>query len=376
MLQSEEYSLKMKGIYCLCQSFYQIPGFELHKNTVSQLSKDGRDGFDSGWKELIDSGLLKQSKRRVGNKFSYSYTLMIGDIDASCIRDNVIPYAQVPNCVLRCRTLSLKAKGLYAMIQAYCQRRNFVLYKSFLMQKSSNHDTSFDSAWKELIKAGYLVKRKYQDAETHRFKYEYELVCNPGEPGSDFPYTDIPGVAEPGVQIPSSAKPAVNKTPVKTENYNNLQKSVSLSAYTDQNDRQTDTRCAWIRQFQSLSPDDQMPVLRHRIDSEAIVGAVKSVSARRQNYVLQANSEAYVKEIEEVLYDLFNMQGSSIRIGSELFNLPAVQYKILNLSPDRIADVILNIAGSGQKISNPRAYILKSLYTAASTALQDTALWR
>ena len=86
-------------------------------------------------------------------------------------------YAQVSNTALLDKNLSLKAKGLYALIESLLSIPNFTLYKDYLINCSTDGKSAFDSAWKELKGAGYLVQEKVQ---THKgFVYEYELLDSP-----------------------------------------------------------------------------------------------------------------------------------------------------------------------------------------------------
>ena len=86
-------------------------------------------------------------------------------------------FAQVSNYALMDKNLSLKAKGLYAIIEAYISIPDFTLYKDFLAKQSSDGDRSFDGGWKELKEKGYLKIYKTQSARG--FNYEYELLDEP-----------------------------------------------------------------------------------------------------------------------------------------------------------------------------------------------------
>ena len=87
------------------------------------------------------------------------------------------PFTQVSNAALRDKNLSLKAKGLYAQITMYLSIPDFTLYKSALNNASSDGETSFNTAFNELKKAGYLKIYKMQTP--NGFVYEYELLDEP-----------------------------------------------------------------------------------------------------------------------------------------------------------------------------------------------------
>ncbi len=93
-------------------------------------------------------------------------------------RKKKIYFTQVSNQALRDVNLSLKAKGLYALIQSYITIENFTLYKTFLLKNCKEGKKAFESAWKELKDLGYLIQYRLQE-ENGQFFYEYELLDEP-----------------------------------------------------------------------------------------------------------------------------------------------------------------------------------------------------
>lgn len=126
------------------------------------------------------------------------------------IRKKRTYYAQVSNVALRDETLSLKAKGLLAIIESYLTLDGFTLYKDFLLSKSTDGETSFRGAWRELKDHGYLIQYKFQDIETKRFYYEYEVCDNPHVENHHMaqkPDAEFPLVANLGDGNSTSGKP-------------------------------------------------------------------------------------------------------------------------------------------------------------------------
>lgn len=128
-------------------------------------------------------------------------------IQSGRIRKKSKGFAQIANTVLRDKNLSLKAKGLYSLIESYLTIADWVLYKNYLMKQCKEKETSFDGAWKELKKAGYLVQYKLKDKETGKWIYEYELLDEPTiqqeqepTPQPQKPHPENPGVENPGVE--------------------------------------------------------------------------------------------------------------------------------------------------------------------------------
>ena len=92
------------------------------------------------------------------------------------IKRREVPFSQISNSALRDEKLSLKAKGLYALIQSYITIPNFTLYKTTLMKQCKESKNTFDTAWKELKDNGYLIQYRKSNAKTKTFYYEYELL--------------------------------------------------------------------------------------------------------------------------------------------------------------------------------------------------------
>lgn len=139
------------------------------------------------------------------------------------IRKKRKSFAQVSNAALMDQNLSLKAKGLYALIESLISIPDFTLYKSTLCNYSKEGNSAFESAWRELKNAGYLVQEKIQTHEG--FIYEYDLLDTPEEKNtakesngnfnSPTPRFSISGEPTSGEPIPG------NPTPGKLGGYNN-----------------------------------------------------------------------------------------------------------------------------------------------------------
>ena len=91
-------------------------------------------------------------------------------------RKKKIHFTQVSNMALRDPALSLKAKGLYSLINSYITMENYTLYKNKLKQDVKEGEKAFESTWNELKSCGYLIQYRLQDPKTKQFYYEYELL--------------------------------------------------------------------------------------------------------------------------------------------------------------------------------------------------------
>lgn len=113
-----------------------------------------------------------------------------------------IYFSQVSNTALRDTNMSLKAKGLYSLIQSYITIENFTLYKTTLQKMCKEGRDGFNSAWNELKKCGYLVQYKYKD-KSGAFYYEYELLDAPlpeKSPDTEKPHLENPTLESPHLE--------------------------------------------------------------------------------------------------------------------------------------------------------------------------------
>lgn len=85
-------------------------------------------------------------------------------------------FAPVSNSALKDPRLTLKAKGLYALIQSYITIPNFELKKAWLKGFCREGEKAFDAAWKELKDCGYLKQYRIPNGKNDTFRYEYELL--------------------------------------------------------------------------------------------------------------------------------------------------------------------------------------------------------
>ena len=94
---------------------------------------------------------------------------------SGAFRKKKVQFSQVSNFALRDTKLSLKAKGLYSLIQSYITLENFILYKTTLKKQCLEGSTAFESAWSELKTMGYLIQYKSKNKGGF-FVYEYDLL--------------------------------------------------------------------------------------------------------------------------------------------------------------------------------------------------------
>lgn len=237
-------------------------------------------------------------------------------------------FSMVSNTIIRDETISLKAKGLYTLIQSYITLDSFTLYKSFLMKKCIEGERAFDSAWKELKEKGYLKQYKMREG-ARSFYYEYELLDEPETEGKsaavgihDIGVQNI-GVHDIGVHdITGTEDVCINNIIQNNTEENNTDQIISIKEVMDQIG------------FDTFGPQDS----------------------------------DQVKEITMLITDVLNTSDDNkIWIGKK--NLPAreVKSRFAKLDLFHIQYVLMCLKNNCIEISNVKNYLLTVLYNAPTT---------
>ena len=222
-------------------------------------------------------------------------------------------FAQVSNIALRDPRMTLKAKGLLALIESYLSLEGFVLYKDFLISKSKDGETAFRGAWKELKDYGYLIQYKMKNEETSRFYYEYEICDNPE--------VQNPQVENPHVEIPQDGLSTSAKPPL----YNNTLLNNTLCINT----------------------------IHTNIDYDPV-------------FVSSDNKEL-VDNIVDIMVDILCNDYESIKINGGEVKIEVVRSVLLKVNMNHINYTVNIIKEYNDKISNIRSFILSVLYNSVLT---------
>lgn len=256
---------------------------------------------------------------------------------SGAFRKKKTSFAQVSNIALRDETLSLKAKGLLALIESYLSLDNFVLYKQFLINKSKDGETAFRSAWKELKDKGYLIQHKLKDEETKQFYYEYE-VC-------DNPHVEKPPVAinhlEPYVENPPMENPLVE--------YPNSGISTS-----------------------SISTNREIHLYNNNINNNIINSNTLYINIIRTNIdydpvFVSSPDKELVDNIIDIMADVLINNYETIKINHGEIKSEYLKAILLKVNMNHIVYTINAINNYKEKINNMRKFILSVLYNSVQT---------
>lgn len=244
-------------------------------------------------------------------------------------RKKKLNFSMISNSIIRDETISLKAKGLYALIQSYITLDSFVLYKDFLMSKCCEGKKAFDAAWKELKDSGYLVQFRCQDDKTKQFYWEYELL---DEPCQTLQNEEDSVEAIPPKGIVWQRDGMDKGCDGKGGHINNTIHNNTLNNNTNQ----------------IISIDDVMDKI-----------GINTFKPADFNQVM---------EIAILITDVMNTDDSKrVRINSENIPSPTVKERFRGLNQFHVEYVLDCLRQNGNKIGNMKNYLLTALYNAPAT---------
>lgn len=251
------------------------------------------------------------------------------------IRKKRTYYAQVSNVALRDETMSLKAKGLLALIESYLSLDNFILYRDFLMSKSLDGETAFRGAWKELKEHGYLIQYKLKDNDTRQFYYEYEICDNPqvGNPPMGVNTTQIhdPHVENPQVDFIHLDKPLVEKP------HDGLPTSSEPPRYNNS----------------VLNNNIYINIIRTNIDYDPVF--------------VDSSDKNLVDNIVDIMDDVLSSNVEFIKING--VGIPSAKLKtmFLKVNMNHINYILNVIKNYNKKITNVKGFIIATIYNSVLT---------
>lgn len=234
-----------------------------------------------------------------------------------------VNFSMVSNSIIRDSKISLKAKGLYALIQSYITIENFTLYKSFLMSKCVEGERAFNSAWQELKDTGYLKMYKFRGKHSKIFSYEYELLDVPELRDGHFEDLQNVGVQNEDLQnVDGTKQRSINNTVSKYTVSNNINRIISFEDVKEQ------------------------------------IGL----------FDFSFFSQTQAQEIALLMQDVFNMPDSAtIRVSGLERTAKEVKERFRLLDHFHVEYVIEAIKENTTDIRNKRSYLITALYNAPTT---------
>lgn len=252
-------------------------------------------------------------------------------------------FSMVSNAPIRDENLSLKAKGLYTLIQSYITLEDFILYKGYLMRRCKEKEKAFESAWKELKQSGYLVQYQLHD-QSGRIYYEYELMDFPQASSREHAKSTIPPKKEGVEKGPSGGRTQWKTHPVgnggdliNTDSNNTLSNNTSLTHINHSGQQGYFT----IEQIQE------------QIGYHDILFSYPDINMEILNEICLLIQEVMNTHSDETI----RVNGRNMKA-----NLVQVRFKMLKL--EHIAFVIDKMNLGVSDVKNTKAYMVTVLYNA------------
>lgn len=253
-----------------------------------------------------------------------------------------VPYASVSQVLIKDTSLSLKAKGLYSIIECYIRIPDFTLYKSHLINQSTDGLRSFNSAWSELKEHGYL--KQYRIREAKGWRYEYDLL---DEPDLVTPATiDIDLSGEIVIKESSQNNNSEQNMSNKNDGFT-IDKNESAKLLSSDND---------IQHTEENTYEQVLEKVNNHIEYDIFV--CDSLNDTDVNFVTNIRDiivETVLSKTKQYIINKEIKDGNEVRATLKKFNSMHLMY--LKRSFEESAD----------NISNPKAYMLTAIYNAVKT---------
>lgn len=272
---------------------------------------------------------------------------------------NKVPFVPISQVVAKDKELSLKAKGLYLLIQSYITIPNFKLYKSYLMSVCVEGQCSFDSAWNELKEKGYLKIYKIAKSDSKGFYYEYELL-DTAEP--DTPALIV--IRKDGTIVEKEQENNDNPTETAEQPEETTDESVSsVFEHTEKKENQEENS----ENSNKESYDYQTTVekVNNQIGYDDAVELYKMLNSQYSD-----NAIKMISVLRDIIVEILLCKKDTIYIAGENRNIDMVKAIFKKITSSHIDNVITTCAevfkDGTNTITNPKNYLTTSLYNSVA----------
>lgn len=272
---------------------------------------------------------------------------------------NKVPFVPISQVVAKDKEISLKAKGLYLLIQSYITIPNFKLYKSYLMSVCVEGQCSFDSAWNELKEKGYLKIYKIAKSDSKGFYYEYELL-DAAEP--DTPALIV--IRKDGTIVEKEQENNDNPTETVEQPEETTDESVSsVFEHTEKKENQEENS----ENSNKESYDYQTTVekVNNQIGYDDAVELYKMLNSQYSD-----NAIKMISVLRDIIVEILLCKKDTIYIAGENRNIDMVKAIFKKITSSHIDNVITTCAevfkDGTNTVTNPKNYLTTSLYNSVA----------
>lgn len=291
-------------------------------------------------------------------------------------------FTVVQNEITRDTTISLKAKGLYLVIQAYITMPDKKWTKDDFLRLAKEGSKAFDSAWKELMESGYLKVHIMSD--NGRWRTEYELLDEP-EPGPHTLYHNADGeVTSDNIRRAKRKKDSSleekqdhypqNGTNGAKDHYPPFGSNGNGMNGSSSNGNCSNGNGGNNNKYLNINPKDnacyQYPNHNSYPKEEY---SMKFIEEHFElDYAFEKDIDgSHMDTIKDVLYDILNTGKKIIRVLGEDKPAVVVKARILKLSRLDLEYAMQQYEKQVTKVKNHKSYLVSILYTAKAQGNLD-----
>lgn len=301
-------------------------------------------------------------------------------------------FTVVQNEITRDVDISLKAKGLYLVIQAYISMPDKKWTKEDFMRLAKEGKKAFDSAWKELKDFGYLKVHFMPDNGVWRA--EYELLDEPDlgphtlyhscdgtvssnnltraekKRQADLSVEENKQVSLEKISDPTAEKEENHRYPPFGTNGKDDRYPLYGSNANGSNGNGSNANGGNNNKDYNINPDIKTDLSNPYPDQDVDTMEEKySMEFIEQHYELEpkyvsASQEKSINTVKDVLYDVLNTQKTVLRVMGEDKPASVVKTRLLKLDRMDIDYAIDQYQKQVTKVHNHKAYMLTVLYQA------------
>ena len=301
-------------------------------------------------------------------------------------------FTVVQNEITKDANISLKAKGLYLVIQAYISMPDRKWTKEDFRNLTKEGKKAFDSAWKELKDFGYLKVHFMPDNGVWRA--EYELLDEPDlgphtlyhscngtvssnnltraekKRQADLSVEENKQVSLEKISDPTAEKEENHRYPPFGTNGKDDRYPLYGSNANGSNGNGSNANGGNNNKDYNINPDIKTDLSNPYPDQDVDTMEEKySMEFIEQHYELEpkyvsASQEKSINTVKDVLYDVLNTQKTVLRVMGEDKPASVVKTRLLKLDRMDIDYAIDQYQKQVTKVHNHKAYMLTVLYQA------------
>ncbi len=304
---------------------------------------------------LVDSGYIEVEECMIDNRFAscnfiVKNELIVNEKPVKLFEGN---YVQVPRMLMYDTSLNYTDKFVYIHLAAYRENTNVTCSVLKKITGIGSDKRLFDSL-QALERAGYLYRSGekftkttyhligYDEFNDQELKYKLKQKIEYQEKLKQEKKTATTIVAEEQVNLERTKKARVK-----------IEKRKSVL------DSQKSLKTNMAKAEQHLWKNLKMDKLTQ--DCEVIKQKPKDTHTVNDQYTLE-QFNFFEQSINLILRYMFKNKAKEVKVGKEVIDIEVLQETLLKLQYHQLLDVFNSISVSTQKIENPSAYTLVSIY--------------